>query len=585
MSTNSSVPDALDDPLYRMQMQGLKDVTAAIDGRPTSSVVFSTDPGSVLNAAAGKKRFLVVDGMDGPHQDGNFAGDGAYPPFVVFDVDAQQNIAGPFDDRKSADDHRLAILRGEPALLNPDALWAYWDTHPTIQPEISTAKAPSKVVDAGPLKLTLGEFNARAHQALTEAWPLVQRGTIKSVKENVRAVVEATPNETAQMYRDLLFALQDAWPYVHVGHREREEVPAARLALEEEFGQLMRLEPQLFAVPKSPDLTIQPENATTNVPSVVKAFAGYVLYEGTRIQVDFEVPKDATEKDREAAFLAALAQQAEVNYLEVGESEHSMVNGQGSSAQISDAQRRALIAYGDARASGTPEDVARTFVDALHTHPQDGAAADQSTASGLIAELTHQRDVLAKAIAVLAIKTGSARPYANLSGPHLLMLCEEMSEWFPEVQDRADLYGFLRDSYAVQSSDDEAAFAALARTSGAEFDSMLLGAMVDARVKNLDKLALGAGVGYTLSQVGAAAVFAAGGDVEDVDWPAVQEATIQEAMVKNGQDRGAVFNTLCEHSPAIISTERRVALAHRIAEVAAGLELSKTQSMESSPRP
>jgi len=577
MSTDKPI-SALDDPLFRIQMQGLKDITAAIEGRPTSPVVFSTDPGSVLNAAAKTTRFLVVDGMDGPHEDGNFAGDGAYPPFVVFDVDAQQNIAGPFDDRKSADDHRLAILRGEPALLNPEALRAYWDTNPTIQPEISTAKALSKLVDAGPLKLTFGEFNARAHQALTEAWPLVQRGSIESIKKSVGAVVVATPNDTVQMYRDLLCALQDAWGYVHIWPDEK--VSASRLALQEEFVQLRRFESP-SAGPQSSDARVQPDHPTTNETRAVKVFTGYVLYEGTRIQVDFEVPKDATEKDREAAFLAALAQQAEVNYLEIGESEQSMVGGQGSSEQISDSQRQALIAYGDARASGTPDDVARTFVDALHTHSKDGAAADHSTPSGLVTE----RDVLVEAVADLAKKAGIVRPDASLSGLDALMLCEEMGEWLVQVQDKADLYGFLRDSYAVQSPDDEAEFAALARTSGAEFDSMLLGAMVDARVKNLDKLALGAGVGYTLSQVGAAAIFAAGGDIEDVDWPAVQEATIQEAMVKNGQDLGVVFNTLCEHSPAVISTEHRVALAHRIAEVAAGLELSKTQLAESSPRP
>lgn len=41
--------DAIDDPKFRLQMQGLKDMTAAIHGVPTGPVVFSTDPGSVLN--------------------------------------------------------------------------------------------------------------------------------------------------------------------------------------------------------------------------------------------------------------------------------------------------------------------------------------------------------------------------------------------------------------------------------------------------------------------------------------------------------------------------------------------------------
>jgi hypothetical protein len=41
--------DALDDPEFRMQMQGLKDMTAAINGESSSPVVFSNDPESVLN--------------------------------------------------------------------------------------------------------------------------------------------------------------------------------------------------------------------------------------------------------------------------------------------------------------------------------------------------------------------------------------------------------------------------------------------------------------------------------------------------------------------------------------------------------
>lgn len=42
--------DALNDPEYRRQLQGPKDVTAAINGEPTSPVVLSTDAGSVLAA-------------------------------------------------------------------------------------------------------------------------------------------------------------------------------------------------------------------------------------------------------------------------------------------------------------------------------------------------------------------------------------------------------------------------------------------------------------------------------------------------------------------------------------------------------
>lgn len=41
--------DALVDPEYRKQVQGLMDVTAALRGEPTSPVIFSTDAESVLN--------------------------------------------------------------------------------------------------------------------------------------------------------------------------------------------------------------------------------------------------------------------------------------------------------------------------------------------------------------------------------------------------------------------------------------------------------------------------------------------------------------------------------------------------------
>lgn len=35
----------------------------------------------------------VIDGTD---QYGNYAGDATRPPFVVFDIEGQRNVAGPF---------------------------------------------------------------------------------------------------------------------------------------------------------------------------------------------------------------------------------------------------------------------------------------------------------------------------------------------------------------------------------------------------------------------------------------------------------------------------------------------------------
>ena len=62
---------------------------------------------------------LVVDGLG---EDGNFAGDGERAPFVVFDVERQKNIAGPFASRELADKHRLDILGGATANLDAKAL-------------------------------------------------------------------------------------------------------------------------------------------------------------------------------------------------------------------------------------------------------------------------------------------------------------------------------------------------------------------------------------------------------------------------------------------------------------------------------
>jgi hypothetical protein len=70
-----------------------------------------------------KKRQLVVDGTDA--SSGLFMGDGKLPAFVIFDGDAQENIAGPFHTWAGADSHRLGILAGAEPLLDGPALAAW----------------------------------------------------------------------------------------------------------------------------------------------------------------------------------------------------------------------------------------------------------------------------------------------------------------------------------------------------------------------------------------------------------------------------------------------------------------------------
>lgn len=86
-----------------------------------------------------KTRNLVVDGLD---KSACFAGDGVYPPFVIFDVDRQENIAGPFASRNLADQHRLEILAGLPPHLDTADLCSALDLaesgdeqHKQVQPQ------------------------------------------------------------------------------------------------------------------------------------------------------------------------------------------------------------------------------------------------------------------------------------------------------------------------------------------------------------------------------------------------------------------------------------------------------------------
>lgn len=74
-------------------------------------------------AALKAGRYLVVDGStneedpDGP----DFAGDGKFPPFAVFDVMAQENVAGIFQTREDAEVARAAILAG--GFVGPFTVW------------------------------------------------------------------------------------------------------------------------------------------------------------------------------------------------------------------------------------------------------------------------------------------------------------------------------------------------------------------------------------------------------------------------------------------------------------------------------
>ena len=107
----SSLGEWAPDPEFSNQLPGW----AQRDGQSnTDQPEMSIAPGGAADSAGIRERHLVVDGLD---EAGCFAGDGERAPFVVFDVDAQGNIAGPFASRDLAEKHRDEILAGhEPRL-------------------------------------------------------------------------------------------------------------------------------------------------------------------------------------------------------------------------------------------------------------------------------------------------------------------------------------------------------------------------------------------------------------------------------------------------------------------------------------
>lgn len=61
----------------------------------------------------------------------------------------------------------------------------------------------------------------------------------------------------------------------------------------------------------------------------VQVFQGYFGYEGTQLNVEFQAPVGATVAAKDAAFVAALAQQADIDYHAVGESDQPSVQDLG----------------------------------------------------------------------------------------------------------------------------------------------------------------------------------------------------------------------------------------------------------------
>lgn len=85
----------------------------------------------------------------------------------------------------------------------------------------------------------------------------------------------------------------------------------------------------------------------TTQSQVVEAFEGYLAYNGVRIDVGFQAPAGATAVQKDVAFLAELAQQAEINYLAVGEFTVQAPAAKSSASGFSTADADRLLGLAD----------------------------------------------------------------------------------------------------------------------------------------------------------------------------------------------------------------------------------------------
>jgi hypothetical protein len=128
-TTNTASPEEIAAIVQRLIDIGLVDAHATLEDKEAdlepARLATDLEIGPVSFTATADKVIgdhLVVDGTD---DGGNFAGDGEHAPFVVFDVDLQRNIAGPFDTRVQARMALGAILCGGVPTLDVEALRAY----------------------------------------------------------------------------------------------------------------------------------------------------------------------------------------------------------------------------------------------------------------------------------------------------------------------------------------------------------------------------------------------------------------------------------------------------------------------------
>lgn len=141
--------------------------------------------------------------------------------------------------------------------------------------------------------------------------------TVYGEAGDVEALANATLMALAQNHMDDLIGAAQALKvvrdsYLQWAHGDDTDDAGLLAVLQTVFkgNDVSALMDRLAAGEKAPE---------TNGP--VEVFAGYFGYEGTVLHADFQVPVGATIAEKDSAFMAALAQQADIDYRAVGESD------------------------------------------------------------------------------------------------------------------------------------------------------------------------------------------------------------------------------------------------------------------------
>ena len=92
------------------------------------------------------------------------------------------------------------------------------------------------------------------------------------------------------------------------------------------------------------------------------------------------------------------------------------------------------------------------------------------------------------------------------------------------------------------------------------------------RVDSLKNLVNSSGASHTFWRVATEAISACGGNVQVVDWQAVEQATIRQSISKNGQSPASVYAALCNHSPGAVTQSKKEAIQAEIERLAPQLQ-------------